>query len=263
MDGASRCFGLIQSSADDPALGRYEPGVFGRDDGSGGPSSRCCRSSSRKRSKSWCALSRSRSRVPRPRGAVVTYDPPPMSLYFAPAGRAGVGGVRAFARRLEVVVESGAGPVPIRLLLGATAHQPYRPAHRGVLLIIPFSLWVGMGVRDLGVVARRLRVPAALAGITWVVGHQRNGCGCLLRCRDSLQAPRQGQQGSQKPWGRRSIRSPGRRRSGLRATTVSCRGLDCARRTRASRALMGSAACCRRASSMGCVSDKGRAAAFG
>jgi len=98
---------------------------------------------------------------PRTNGAVVLYDPPPMPLYFAPAavlallGMArGLAGWRSWKHAAPLLFAAGYCAV----LLFTNRVDP----HRGALLLIPFSLWVGLGAEEAGRLGRRLRTPGAV-----------------------------------------------------------------------------------------------------
>jgi 4-amino-4-deoxy-L-arabinose transferase-like glycosyltransferase len=102
---------------------------------------------------------------PRARGAVVTFDPPPMSLYFAPlAALVLLGLARSLTRwrswRYSAFVLFALGYCGV--LLFTNRVDP----HRGILLVIPLAIWFGLGVREVGEQARRLRVPRA---VSWLL----------------------------------------------------------------------------------------------
>jgi len=104
---------------------------------------------------------------PRSRGAVVRYDPPPMTLYFAPMAVLALLGLARSLRRwrcwayLSPVLFS-IGYCAVLLLTNRI------DSHRGLLLVLPFSLWVGLGVRELGGVADRLAAPHVILAVLGV-----------------------------------------------------------------------------------------------
>lgn len=107
---------------------------------------------------------------PKPRafGAVVAYDPPPMSMYFAPlAVLIGIGLVRSLVgwRSWQYAATILFSVGYCAVLLFTNRIDP----HRGVLLLIPMAIWLGLGVLELGEQARRLRVPRAVLGLLAVV----------------------------------------------------------------------------------------------
>lgn len=101
------------------------------------------------------------TRIPRSRGAVVRYDPPPMALYFAPLGiLALVGLARALVGgRSWRYAATWLFALSYMVVLLFTNRVD---AHRGILLVIPFAIWVGLGIREIGTVASRLGVPRVL-----------------------------------------------------------------------------------------------------
>jgi hypothetical protein len=121
-------------------------------------------------SKTWGELVALLSPDPRPRsnGAVVTYDPPDMSLYFAPAAALiGLGLARTltFWRSWQHLA-----PLLFTLAYSATLLFTNRiDSHRGILLTIPVALWFGIGAREALRLAERLRVPALLTGMLALV----------------------------------------------------------------------------------------------
>lgn len=103
------------------------------------------------------------------RGAVVKYDPPPMTLYFAPIA---VFALLGLARSLASCRSSGLSPglhwrhsAPVLFAIGYCAVLLFTnriDSHRGVLLVIPLSIWVGLGAREVVQVMQRLQVPTSL-----------------------------------------------------------------------------------------------------
>ncbi len=97
----------------------------------------------------------------RGRGLVVEYDPPALTLYFAPVA---VFALLGLARSLTFW-RSWRYSAP---LLFAVAYSTVLlftnriDSHRGVLLVIPLAIWFGLGIREVGSVGRRLRLPTAL-----------------------------------------------------------------------------------------------------
>lgn len=102
--------------------------------------------------------------TPRARGAVVIFDPPPMALYFAPlAIIAGLGWARSLSRwrswRYSAWLPFAVAYCGVLLLTNRV------DAHRGSLLVIPLAVWFGLGIRELGEQARRLRLPRVLSAL--------------------------------------------------------------------------------------------------
>ncbi len=98
---------------------------------------------------------------PRTRGAVILYDPPPMTLYYAPVA---VFALLGIARSLVAWRSWHYGsPLLFSLAYAAVLLFTNRiDPHRGALLLLPLAMWFGIGVTELGRLARRLRVPKIL-----------------------------------------------------------------------------------------------------
>ena len=102
---------------------------------------------------------------PRSRGAVLIYDPPPMSLYFAPLAVVLLLGLVRSLRSWR----SWRHILPVLFALGYIAVLLFTnriDAHRTALLQIPLAIWFGLGAREIGLMARRVLLPRP---ITWLL----------------------------------------------------------------------------------------------
>lgn len=114
-------------------------------------------------------------REPRIRGAVVIFDPPPMTMYFAPLaviilfGLAGsLAGWRSWRHGHLVLFSLSFAAV----LLFTNRVDP----HRAALLLIPMAIWFGLGAAEIGRLTHHLRLPGA---ILWVLALSLAAAACF------------------------------------------------------------------------------------